>query len=126
QALVEAVAGKQPEGRGEPLLAIKAFRLDALCGRPLEQGIFSWLADDLIHRFCPLVVGDARPLQPVDQPDEARLSRTRAADDAGDGPARDCKIDLMERPHARLVAIGWIGLGNGLEPDHGIRRDWLR
>jgi hypothetical protein len=32
----------------------------------------------------------------------------------------------MERPHARLVAIGWIGLGNGLEPDHGIRRDWLR
>lgn len=59
--------------------------------------------------------------QAIDQPDQTRLPCARSADHASDRSTRNSEIDLLQRLHTRLVAIGRIGLRNALEADHGFR-----
>ena len=61
-----------------------------------------------------------RLFEAVDEADEARLAGARAADDAGDRAARNREIDVLQRPHARLAAIGRIRLLHSLEPHHRV------
>jgi len=49
-----------------------------------------------------------RPLQAVDEPDQARFAGAGATDDAGDRTARDCEIDVLQGIDAGLAAIGRI------------------
>ncbi len=61
-----------------------------------------------------------RLLQPVDQPDQARLAGAGAADHAGDRAARNREVDVLQRVDAGLAAIGRIDLRDALETDHRV------
>jgi hypothetical protein len=63
-----------------------------------------------------------RPLQAVNEPDQARFAGAGAADDAGDRTARDCEVDVLQGIDAGLAAIGRIGFRDAFEADHRVRR----